>query len=259
MKLFKKSLSLLAVLLSATLLPSCGGGANDEGNQFVSVTAFKGGSTGFYVQGSPVVRIVSNGQPYDVNPGRNPYPTIGRLDTWNDGFKDGGDSEEDWNNFAGDMSDVTDGDQSCLVNVTIRNSSDNQYSINGQATYTVSGKMGYMELYFDEVSGSNNNLEYSALIHFMGALTRSDLTYSTDGDATDSSGTTSSADQRVLITSLTGSVIKFWFNFETNEALTELCYVAQTKAKDTNGVDYATGIAMRGVWRITHRFLRLTN
>lgn len=253
MKLFRKSLFLLSALLGASLLPSCGGGGEETGNQFVSVTSFKSGSVGFYIQGSPVVRIISRGQPSDVNPGSNPFPSIGRLDTWNDDFMGGGNSLEDWENFAGYQADVTTGNQSCVVNITIRNSSDNQYSIDGVATYTVAGNMGYMELYFDEVSGSSNNLDYAALIHFMGAVTRSDLTYSTDGDGTDSSGAANSADQRVIITSLTGSVIKFWFNFETNQCLTELCYVAQTKLQD-NAV---SAIGMRGVWRITHPFLRL--
>ena len=117
--------------------------------------------------------------------------------------------------------------------------------------------MGYMELSFDEVSGAGNNLEYAALIHFMGAVTRSDLTYSSDGDRTDTSGATESADNRVIITSLTGSVIKFWFNFETNQCLTELNYVAQSKVAQTSGGSITTIPAMHGVWRITHPFLRL--
>lgn len=260
MKLFRKSLLLLTALISVSLFPSCGGSPNDTGDQYVAVSSFKSGSIGFYIQGSPAVRIISNGVPNDLTPGSNPAGTIGRLDTENDGIKNNTEtSDEAWSNFAGDMSDVTTGTQSCLVNVSIHNSSTNEYSISGQATYTVADRLGYLELYFDEVSGSNNNLEYAALIHFMGALTRSDLTYSTDGDGTDSSGTGVSAIERVLITSLTGSVIKFWFNFETNQCLTELCYVGVHKFVNTNtGETYQNSASMKGVWRITHPFLRLT-
>lgn len=264
MKLFRKSLGILAAISAAALLPACSGGANTvngTANQFVSVSAFKSGSCGFYVQGSPVVRIISRGQPNDINPGSNPFPSIGRLDTWKEDMNvlGSGDSEEEWLNFAGNMADVERGEQSCIVNVTINNSSTNEYSIDGVATYVTSGSMGYLELYFDEVEGSNNNLNFAALIHFMGAVTRSDLTYSTDGDSSDSSGAVSSEDQRIMITSLTGSVIKFWFNFETNMALTELCYVARTKLQDMEGHEVHTPPGMRGVWRITHPFLRQTN
>lgn len=257
MKLFRKTLLLLSALIGVSLFPGCGGSAEEAGNQFVSVSSFKSGSVGFFIQGSPVVRIISKGAPNDVHPGANPFPSIGRLDDYNDEYEGGGNTAEEWQNFAGDQSDLTDGDSSCLVNVTIRNSSTNEYSLDGVATYTVAGNMGYMELSFDEVSGSSNNLEYAALIHFMGAVTRSDLTYSTDGDSTDTSGAANSSDQRIIITSLTGSVIKFWFNFETNQCLTELNYVAQVRFATPTGQTGVTPAAMHGVWRITHPFLRL--
>ena len=254
MKLLRKSLLLFAALLGVTLFPGCGGSADDTGNQFVSVTSFKSGSVGFYIQGSPVVRIISRGQPNDVSPGRNPFPTIERPDNFNDDYVTSGMSTaEQWEKFATDNSEETEGDTSCLVNVTIRNSSTNEYSLDGVATYTVSRNLGYLRLDFDEVSGSSNNLEYAALIHFMGAVTRSDLTYSTDGDATDNASAAGTADRRVVITSLTGSTIKFWFNFETNQCLTELCYVAQTHYVDNSD----SAPEMHGVWRITHPFLRL--
>ena len=262
MKLLRKSLLLFAALTGAALLlPGCGGSPDNNGDQFVSVSAFKSG-TGFYIQGSPVIRIVSMGQPQDVSPGNGSFNQIGKLSTENDRY--GSDSapaetsEEAWQNFAGDMADITRGESSCLVNVRITNSSTNEYSIGGQATYTVGGNLGYLELYFDEVSGSNNNLEYAALIHFMGALTRSDLTYSTDGDAQDNSSTSESNIQRVTITSLTGSMIKFWFNFETNMCLIELNYVGSTQLKNTaTGETFQTAVDMKGAWRITHPFLRL--
>lgn len=262
MKLFRNTLIILSALACASMFPSCGGSPENTGDQFVPVSAFKSGSAGFYILGSPVVRIRSNGSPNDVSPGSNPFPQIGRLDDFTDLAVGGGNTEEEWQNFAGNQSDVTKGDQSCIANVSIYNSTDNQYSIDGSATYVVSGQMGYMELVFNEVSGAGNNLEYAALIHFMGAVTRSDLTYSSDGDRTDSSGATEAVDNRVIITSLTGSTIKFWFNFETNQCMTELNYVAQTKytvvgSGEASGASGTTPPAMRGVWRITHPFLRL--
>lgn len=261
MKLLRKSLLLFAALTGAALLlPGCGGSPENNGDQFVSVSAFKSG-TGFYIQGSPVVRIVSMGQPQDVSPGNGSFNQIGKLSTEYDESSSANEtSEEAWQNFAGDMADITRGESSCLVNVRITNSSTNEYSIGGQATYTVGGNLGYLELYFDEVSGSNNNLEYAALIHFMGALTRSDLTYSTDGDASDNSGISQSAIERVTITSLTGSMIKFWFNFETNMCLIELNYVGVHKyVNTTTGVPSQSAAEMKGAWRITHPFLRLNS
>lgn len=258
MKIFRFAL-IIAALSGVAIFPSCSGGGEETGNQFVSVTAFKSGSVGFHLIGSPTVWLESDGEPQNISSlGKNPFPEIGRLDATNssENVLGGEDIEETWNNFAGNMSEETTGSSSCYVRVSIYNSQDKQYSIRGTATYTVGGQMGYLNLFFDEVSGSNNNLEYSALIHFMGALTQSDLTYSTDGDGKDNSGTTTGANERVLITTLTGSQIKFWFNFETNQCLTELCYVANQRMVMENGTEYSEPVRMRGVWRITHPFVR---
>lgn len=241
--------------MGAALLPGCGGEANDSSNQYVPVSAFKNSSVGFRILGSPIVSIISRGQPGDVNPGYNPFPSIGRLDDYLDSATSN--ALEDWQNFAGDQEDVREADQSCWVRVSIYNSSNNEFSLDGVATYAVSGDMGYMKLSFDEVSGSSNNLEYSALIHFMGAVTRSDLTYSTDGDATDNSAATDSTVKRVIITSLTGSIMEFWFNFRTNECMTQFSYVAQVEGYDSEGRKGWTLPRMTGVWRITHPFLRV--
>lgn len=257
MKFFRFAL-IIAALSGVALFPSCSGGSEEVGNQFVSVSSFKAGSTGFHIIGSPSVWIESMGQPTNIaNLGKNPFPEIGRLDDSTDSHVGGEDTAEVWNSFAGDMADETTGTSSCYVKVNIYNSQDHQYSISGTATYTVGGDMGYLMLYFDEVSGSNNNLEYSALIHFMGALTQSDLTYSTDGDAQNNNGTTSGSNERITITTLTGSQIKFWFNFATNQCMTELCYVANQRMVDLEtGNEYTEPLRVRGIWRITHPFAR---
>lgn len=261
MKLLRKSLLLFAALTGAALLlPGCGGSPDNKGDQFVSVSAFKSG-TGFYIQGSPAIRIISMGQPQDVSPGNGSFNQIGKLSTEFDDFAySGSTAEETWQDFAGDMADTTRGESSCLVNVRITNSSTNEYSIGGQASYTVSGNLGYMELNFDEVSGSNNNLEFAALIHFMGAVTRSDLTYDRgDRDSReDDSNVGDSGIDRVVITSLSGSTIKFWFNFETNVCLIELNYVGTYKYK-RGDESFTSPPGMKGAWRITHPFLRLNN
>lgn len=262
MKLFRTTLLLAASLMAATLFPSCGGSAENSGNQFVSVSAFKSGSCGFYIVGSPVVRIRSNGTPNEVSPGPNSSAIIEHPDS---SMVSGSDVDPGWEDFAGGLSDITQATSSCLVDVTISHSSSNEYAISGVATYAVNGDLGYMELGFNEVSGSGNNLEYSSLIHFMGALQNSDLTYTSDGSSIDTSGTSSGTAERILITSLTGSVIRFWFNFETNQVLTELNYIAEVKTdvvrdKDGNVIGFqTTGARMTGVWRITHSFYRLNN
>ena len=256
MKLFRTSLLLAAALGVAALLPSCGGGADESGNQFVSVSAFKSGSCGFYIHGSPDIRIVSSGMPNDVNPGSNPFPQIGRPDS-----SISESVEDEWMDFAGDLADVGNGTSSCLVNVVIRNSQEQDYSISGTATYVVSDRMGYLELNFNEISGGSGNLEYAALIHFMGAVTKSDLTYTSEDNSIDSTGVSSGSAERILITTLTGSTMKFWFNFDTNQVLTELCYVCQLNVYYEDGAGNAheavTPVTQRGVWRIVHPFLRL--
>lgn len=260
MKLFRITL-LLTALCSASLVPSCGGGGDETGNQYVSVSAFKSGATGFSIIGSPIVWIESTGPVQGTGSlGSNPFPDISRPDDSDDQYihTDGYvGTLEQWNNFAGDMADAEKGSSSCYVNVRISNSSDRQYSIDGVATYTAIGNLGYLHLYFDEVSGSNNNLEYAALIHFMGAVTQSDLTYSTDGDSSTSDGATTGSKQRYLITTLTGSELKFWFNFDTNQSMTELNYVASRKLVNTQtGVEFAEPARVQGIWRITHPFVR---
>lgn len=254
MKIFRFSL-LFGALIGAALLPSCGGGANSKGDQFVSVTAFQSGSVGFMIQGSPYVQVVSRGPLQGIN-GQNTVNGIQTPDFTMDDFE-GENVEESWRDFAGDMAELREGTQSCVVTVRVTNSSENEYSIDGIATYTVAEKLGYLKLNFDEVSGSGGNLEYQALIHFLGAVTQSDLTYNnSEGTGTNTNGTSGTGANRILITTLTGSELRFWFNFETSQAMVELNYTANITTEVTANSQQVTATREHGVWRIVHPFWR---
>lgn len=250
-------------LLSVLAFPSCGGGGdkNGGGDQFVSVSAFKSGSAGYMMIGSPRVTIVSQGVPNNVHPGNSSFNKIPTPDSGGYAIEDEKlNTEEQWADFIGDM-DVADyGETSTYVNITVSHSSDDQYALRGSATYTVTAdkNLGYMEVMFDEIVGGSGNMEFQSLIHFMGALTRSDLTYDTHGDSTDNSGVTPGAEERLLITTLTGSVMRLWFNFQTNMVMAELRYVCVGNRVTETGVHHVTPVEMRGVWRVTHPFLRAT-
>ena len=249
-------------LLSVLAFPSCGGGGdkNGGGDQFVSVSAFKSGSAGYVMVGSPRVMIVSQGVPNNVHPGNSSFNKIQRPNPGLYAVEDEKlSTEEAWADFIGDM-DVADyGETSTYVNVSVSHSSDNQFALQGSATYTVTAdkSLGYMVLMFDDIAGSSGNVEFQSLIHFMGALTRSDLTYDTHGDSSDNSGVTPGSEERILITTLTGSEMHLWFNFQTNMVMAELRYVCIGNRINTNtGHEFVTPIEMRGVWRVTHPFLK---
>ena len=207
--------TLSLALLAALFLPACsGGGDKDKGDQFVSVNAFKSGSSGFYFYSSPVLKIVSNGPEQGIS-NNNPVPKVKRPTDANSDDSVG----NMWADFAGEYSNVDEGysDGSCQTNVAIYNSSDSQYSLSGTALYAVSGKIGYMELAFNEIT-SSTNVEFDAIVHFLGAATANDLQVATNS-STDTTITNGVTLNRVVLGSLRGAMVKIWFNYETNQAL----------------------------------------
>ena len=244
--------TLSLALLAALFLPACSGGGNKEkGDNFVSVNAFKSGSSGFVSITSPALYIVSNGPVQNVGPVN---PEIGRPITaglLNQSEID--DIENLWADFAGEQADVSTSENSCYVNVSVLNSSDRQFSLKGMATYSVSGNMGFLNLGFDEITGSTN-VEFDALIHFLGAATANDLQSSTNSsnDGASIDGTTL---ERIVLGSLRGGTIRMWFNFETNQALVELSYQGVFNYVNSNGVEHSTH-GMHGILRNVVTFAR---
>ena len=200
-------------LLAALVIPACsGGGDKDKGDQFVKVNAFKSGSAGFYFYSSPVLKIVSSGPEQGIS-SKNPMPNIKKPTDVNDDDTIG----NMWADFAGDQSDVNASEESCQVNVAIYNSSNNQYSLSGTARYAVAGSIGYMEIGFDDIT-SSTNVEFDAIVHFLGAATANDIQVSTNS-STDTTVTNVISLNRITLGSLRGATLNIWFNFETNQAL----------------------------------------
>ena len=97
--------TLSLALLAALFLPACsGGGDKDKGDQFVSVNAFKSGSSGFYFYSSPVLKIVSNGPEQGIS-NNNPVPKVKRPTDANSDDSVG----NMWADFAGEYSNVDEG------------------------------------------------------------------------------------------------------------------------------------------------------
>lgn len=205
-------------LLAAVLLPSCGGGGEEEGDNFISVQQFETGGCGFYLMGlgqdltiraSQIDSSVSKGPTgVPMTPPTDQTITVGQPDGT---FATDIDIPEGWTNLGrvGNTSRTLEGTMSCGGAPPCR--------IRGMV-YSVSsdGRIGHLRFVMDESSYTNTIGQ--ALAHFFGCASTADAS----GYQGNIAGTWSSGNKRILVPTLAGTGFHAWFNFQTGACLIQM-------------------------------------
>lgn len=225
-------------LLAAVLLPSCGGGGEEEGDNFISVQQFETGGCGFYMMGLGQDITIRATQMGEYSKGGTGGPmTDPRDQKINVQLPDGTfatdiDIPAGWTNLGkvGTTSRILYGTMSCGNTIPCR--------IHGMV-YSVSddGRIGHLRFVMDE--GSYSNQTSQVLAHFFGCASTADGSNNQGNVA----GTWSSGDKRILVPTLAGSGFNAWFNFQTGTCLIQM--QAETQVEFVNvdtGVEFSQRI-----------------
>lgn len=220
MKRFRCARFLIA-LLAASLLPGCGGGGDDGGDRYVSITQFESGSAGFFITGvggTMRIRSYGVGSNSDVVSGGAPkgdIPLPGNvfnvdIERGDQGYN----IPEEWL----DVGAVA--DQTKMLTGELIISEMRVASIIGMVYQMEEGNhRAYLRvLYTPDMSASTYT---QAMANFFGYVSVTDVSSSSTGNA-GSMVWVDESNQRVVLPAAQGTSIHVWFNFDSGTCLIQL-------------------------------------
>lgn len=248
----------LIALAVASLIPACGGGGDEDGENFVSVKQFTSGSCGFFITGTGgVVRVISNGTAgnEDIHRGKPGSQIYEPADVFDANLKPDSGRDTAWY--------VPDAYQNMGISEDVSPVLGGRLVANGNVLSTIDamiyhmeegGKRAMLEVWFPT---NNNTTSFSeGLAHFFGATVYADLP-SVSGNTlalvwTDDSMT------RVLMPTASGTSMRIWFDFDSGKCLVQLWGMVAMAYVNSDGIEIEKGSGEGGVFSSVNSSFRKT-